>query len=65
MAELPGHKKDSVQQFLDIRIPILRLIQDFDDEVYRALNLVGVPSFFSFDDNGRTDDMVGCGSVDQ
>ena len=65
MAELPGRNKDSVQQFLDLRIPSLRLIQDFTDEVYRALNLIGVPNFFSFDDNGRTDDMIGCGDVDQ
>ena len=64
MAELPGRNKDSVQQFLDLRIPSPRLIQDFADEVYRVLNLIGVPSFL-FDDNCRTDDMVGCGDVDQ
>ena len=65
MAELPGHNKDSIQKFLDLRIPSLRLIQDFADEVYRALNLIGVPGFFSFDDNGCTDDTIGCGDVDQ
>ena len=65
MAELPGRNKDSVQQFLDLRIPSLRLVQDFADEVYRALNLIGVLGFFSFDDNGHTDDTVGCGDVDQ
>ena len=65
MVELPGRNKDSVQKFLDVRIPSLRFIQDFTDEVYRALNLIGVPDFFSFNDNGRTDDMIGCGDVDQ
>ena len=65
MVELPGCNKDSVQQFLDLRIPSLRLIQDFIDEVYRALNLIGVPGFFSFDDNGRSYDMIGYGDVDQ
>ena len=65
MAELPRRNKDSVQQFLDLRIPSLRLIQDITDEVYRALNLIGVPSFFSFDDNGHTDALVGYGDVDQ
>ena len=65
MAELPGRNKDSVKQFLDLRIPNLRLIQDFANEVYRELNLIGVLDFFSFDNNGRTDDTVGCGDVDQ
>ena len=65
MAELPGHNKDSAQKFLDLRIPSLRLIQDFADEVYRAFNLIGMPDFFSFNDNGRTNDTVGCGDVDQ
>jgi len=65
MAELPGCNKDSVQKFLDLRIPNLRLVQDFADEVYMALNLIGMPDFFSFDGNGCTDDTVGCGDVDQ
>ena len=65
MVELPGCNKDSVQQFLDLWTPSLRLVQDFADEVYRALNHIGVPNFFLFDDNGRTDDTVGCGDVDQ
>ena len=65
MAELPGHNKDSIQQFLDLRIPSLRLVQDFTHEVYRALNLIGMPGFFSFDDNGHTDDTIGYGDVDQ
>ena len=65
MVELPGRNKDSIQPFLDLRILSLRLVQDFADEVYRALNLIGMPGFLSFDDNGRTDDTVGCGDVDQ
>ena len=65
MAELPRRNKDNVQYLLDLRIPSLRLVQDFADEVYRALNLIGMPVFFSLDDNGHTDDMVGCGDVDQ
>ena len=65
MAELPECNKDSIKQFLDLRIPSLRLVQDFADEVYSALNLIGVPDFFSFDDNGHTNDTVGCGDVDQ
>ena len=50
---------------MDLRIPSLRLIQDFADEVYSALNLIGMLGFFSFDDNGHTDNTVGCGDVDQ
>ena len=65
MAELPGRNKDSVKQFLDLRIPNLRLIQDFADEVDRALNFIGMPSFFSFNDDGSTDDTIGCSDVDQ
>ena len=65
MAELPRHNKDSIQQFLDLSIPSLRLIQHFADEVNRALNLIGMLGFFSFDDNGHTDNTVGCGDVDQ
>ena len=65
MAELPGYNKDSVQQLLDLRIPSLRLVQDFIDEVDRALNYIGVPGFFSFNDDGDTDDTVGCSDVDQ
>ena len=62
---LPGRNKDSVQQLLDLRIPSLRIIQYFTDEVDRALNFIGVPSFFSFNDDGSTDDTVGCSDVDQ
>ena len=65
MVELPGCNKDSVQQLLDLRIPSLRLVQDFADEVDRALNLIGVPNFFSFDDDGSTNDTVDCGDLDQ
>ena len=65
MAELPGRNKDSVQQLLDLWISSLRLVQDFADEVDRVLNFIGVPSFFSFNDDGSTDDMVGCSNVDQ
>ena len=65
MAELPGRNKDSVQQLLDLRIPSLRIIQYFTDEVDRALNFIGMPGFFSFNDDGSTDDMVGCSDVDQ
>ena len=65
MAELPGRNKDNVQQLLDLRIPSLRLVQDFIDEVDRALNYIGVPGFFSFNDDGDTDDTVGCSDVDQ
>jgi len=65
MAELPRRNKDSVQQLLDLRIPSVRLIQEFADEVDRALNFIGVPGFFSFNDDGSTDDTVGCSNVDQ
>jgi len=37
----------------------------FADEVYMALNLIGMAGFFSFDDNGHTNDTVGYGDVDQ
>ena len=65
MVELPGRNKDSIQQLLDLRIPSLRLIQDFAGEVDMALNFIGVPSFFSFNDEGSTNDTVGCSNVDQ
>ena len=65
MVELPGHNKDSVQQLLDLRIPSLRLVQDFAHEVDRALNFIGMPSFFSFNDLGSIDDTIGCSDVDQ
>ena len=65
MAELPRCNKDSVQQLLDLRIPSLRLILDFANEVDKALNFICVPGFFSFNDDGSTDDMVGCSDVDK
>ena len=65
MAKLPRRNQYSIRQLLELWIPSLRLIQDLADKVDRALNLIGVPGFFSFDDNGRTDDTVGCGDVDQ
>jgi len=65
MAELPGRNKDSIQQLLDLRIPSLRLVQDFANEVDMTLNFIGMPDFFSFNDDGSTDDMVGCSDVDQ
>ena len=65
MAELPRRNKDSVQQLLDLRISSLRLTQDFADAVDRALNFIGMSSFFSFNDDGSTNDTVGCSDVDQ
>ena len=65
MAELPGCNKDSIQQLLDLRILSLRLVQDFADEVDRALNFIGIPDFFSFNNDGSTNDTVGCSDVDQ
>ena len=65
MAELPGRNKDIVQHLLDLRILSLRLVQDFADEVDRALNFIGLPNFFLFNDDGSTDDTVGCSDVDQ
>ena len=65
MTELPRRNKDSVQQLLDLRIPSLRLVQDFVDEVDRALNFIGVLGFFSFNDDGSTDDTVDYSDVDQ
>ena len=65
MVELPGRNKDSVQQLLDLRIPSLRLVQDFTVEVDWALNFIGVLGFFLFNDDDSTDDTVGCRNVDQ
>ena len=65
MVELPGCNKDSVQQLLDLRIPSLRLVLDFANEVDRTLNFIGVPCIFSFNDDGSTDNTVGCSDVDQ
>ena len=65
MAELLGRNKDSVQQLLDLRIPSLRLVQDFANEVDWALNFIGMPGFFLFNDDGSTDDTVSCSDVNQ
>ena len=50
---------------MDLWIPSLRLVQDFTNKIDGALDLIGVPSFFSVDDNGGTDNAVGCSDVDQ
>ena len=65
MAKLPRRNQYSIRQLLELWIPSLRLIQDLADKVDRALNLIGVPGFFSFDDDGSADDTIGCSDVDQ
>jgi hypothetical protein len=35
--ELPGHHKDRVEQFLNLRVPYLIILQDLTDKVHMLL----------------------------
>ena len=45
--------------------PVILSLSLFAVEVDRALNFIGMPGFFSFNDDGSSDDTVGCSDVDQ
>jgi hypothetical protein len=64
VAELLGCDQDGIEQFLDLRIASLRLIQDLANEVDRVLDFVGVYSLFMLDNNGCVDHLVGRRDVD-
>jgi hypothetical protein len=64
VAKLSGFDQDSVRQLLDLRIAILRLIQDFTDEIHWALDFVGMSDLFAFNDDCCADHPVSRRDVD-
>ena len=50
---------------MDLRITSLRLIKYLADEVDRALDLVGMPGFLTFDDDSCANDARSGGDIDQ
>ena len=65
MAELARCDQNGVEQLLNLRVMSFGLINNLTDEVYRMLNLIGVPGLLAFDDDSCANDVRSGGDVDQ
>jgi hypothetical protein len=65
VSKLPFGDQYSVQEFLNLGVVGLGVIQDFTNELHWALDLEGVPLLLPLYYQGGTDHLRGCHYVEQ
>ena len=63
--QLSFNNEDGIDKLLDLSVMHLSVRENFTDEVYWPLDLVGVLAFFSLDDKRHTDHLGGRGHVEK
>jgi hypothetical protein len=64
VAKLSLRDQERIEQLLGLCITCLSIGQDLAYIVYRSLNRIGLPFFFSFNDENRADHISGGGYVE-
>jgi hypothetical protein len=63
MSKLCRCDQERIEQLLGLCVKCLSVVQDITHVVHRSLNRIGLPFFFSLDDENHADHVSGGGDV--